>query len=82
MDTGQQRSTNKRVKIDYEKQLQEVTNKKEDIERMMRRGKDCIVLEYGSHQLKYGFAQQNIPNKLRMLIAYKKDEQTQNVVSS
>jgi hypothetical protein len=36
---------------------------------MMSRGGNSIVLEYGSHSLKYGMSSQNEPNTMRMLVA-------------
>ena len=54
-----------------DRKIKEVTSKKAHIERMMERGNKSIVLEYGSHTIKYGLASQEEPLQARMLIARK-----------
>ena len=44
-----------------DRKIKEVTSKKAHIERMMERGNKSIVLEYGSHTIKYGLASQEEP---------------------
>ena len=43
----------------------------ENIEKLLEKGNDVIVFQIGSHSIKFGFANQSTPHKIRTLIGYK-----------
>lgn len=55
--------------LEYENLRKEILEKKAKIQEMMGRGGNSIVLEYGSHSLKYGLSSQSEPRTMRMLVA-------------
>jgi actin-related protein 8 len=56
---------------DMQTQLQNVTTKAAHIEKMLGRGQNTVVLQLGSHSLKYGLANDSNPQWLRCLVARK-----------
>lgn len=52
-------------------QLQHLTTKAAHIERMLGRGSKAVVLQFGSHSIKYGLANDSNPQWLRCLVARK-----------
>jgi len=43
----------------------------ENIEKLLEKGNDVIVFQLGSHSIKFGFANQPTPQKIRTLLGYK-----------
>lgn len=43
----------------------------ENIEKLLEKGNDVIVFQLGSHSIKFGFANQSSPQKIRTLLGYK-----------
>ena len=43
----------------------------ENIEKLLEKGNDVIVFQFGSHSIRYGFANQSAPQKIRTLLGYK-----------
>lgn len=53
--------------------LKNLTEKSANIEKLLERGEDVIVIQLGSHSIKYGFSTEN-PEKIRNLVAYKRNK--------
>jgi actin-related protein len=56
---------------DMQTQLQNLTTKAAHIEKMLGRGANTVVLQLGSHSIKYGLANDSNPQWLRCLVARK-----------
>lgn len=56
---------------DMQTQLQNLTTKAAHIEKMLGRGANTVVLQLGSHSIKYGIANDSNPQWLRTLVARK-----------
>ena len=50
----------------------------ENIEKLLEKGNDVIVLQFGSHSLRYGLANQMNPYKIRTLIGYTSNAPNEN----
>lgn len=59
---------------DMQAQLQSLTSKAAHIEKMLGRGANTVVLQFGSHSLKYGVANDTKPRWLRCLVGRKLPE--------
>ncbi|KAL4510469.1 hypothetical protein ABPG72_004623 [Tetrahymena utriculariae] len=51
--------------------IRNLQQRTEHIEKLIEKGNDVLVFQIGSHNIKYGFASQENPNKIRTLVAYK-----------
>ena len=50
--------------------LKSLEEKTQNIEKLLEKGNDVIVFQLGSHSIKYGFANQNTPQKILNIIGY------------
>lgn len=50
--------------------LKSLEEKTQNIEKLLEKGNDVVVFQLGSHSIKYGFANQNTPQKILNLIGY------------
>ena len=74
MNTNNSKSLEQSKKeAEYESIRQDIIEKKLKIEQMISRGEKSIILEYGSHSLKFGLSSQTTPYEMRMLIAHRVD---------
>ncbi|EGR28054.1 hypothetical protein IMG5_184190 [Ichthyophthirius multifiliis] len=51
--------------------IKSLYQRSEHIEKMLEKGNDSLVFQIGSHSIKYGFANEQQPQKIRTLIAYR-----------
>jgi actin-related protein len=58
-------------KDEYENQLKNLSAKTANIERMIEKGNDVVILQYGSYDIKYGFGNENQPRTFRNLLSYR-----------
>ena len=56
---------------DIQNQLQQLSSRTAHIEKMLGRGNKTVVMQFGSHSLKFGLANDMAPQWLRCLVAHK-----------
>lgn len=54
----------------------------ENIEKLLEKGNDVVVFQLGSHSIKFGFANQSSPHKIRTLLGYKLSKSKENPIIS
>jgi actin-related protein 8 len=67
--------------IEMQAQLQSLTSKAAHIEKMLERGANTVILQLGSHSLKYGLANDTNPRWLRCLVGRKIQESDRKIES-
>ena len=49
--------------------IKALKERSQHIERLLEKGNDVVIIQYGSHEIKYGLANQSYPQKIKNLIA-------------
>ena len=55
-----------------ENTIKSLVERSQNIEKLLEKGENTIVVQLGSHSIKMNFANQMTPIRIRNLIAYKK----------
>lgn len=64
---------------DIQNTIKSLQEKSDYIEKLLEKGNDVIIFQFGSHSIKYGFANEIVPRKIRTVIAYKHPDPPKNL---
>ncbi|CAD8176546.1 unnamed protein product [Paramecium pentaurelia] len=70
-----QEKPNQQQQDNVQNTIKSLQDKIQNIENLIERGSDCIIIQYGSHSIKMNKASEMLPKKFRNLIGYKVQSQ-------
>jgi len=59
--------------------LKALQEKSQYIEKLLEKGNDVIIFQFGSHSIKFGFANQMLPQKINTILGYYRNKTGENV---